>query len=400
MTARRAPAANLPTIDQVVADLQPADPLICLRPSVFEETARAFVNGFPGDVLYAIKCNPAPLVVEALWRGGIRHFDVASPGEVKQAHKQFPSAGLHYMNPVKSVAHTRDAYFRCGVKDYSLDSFDELERILTATGNAKDLGLLVRLALPKGNARSDLSGKFGTDPETAGAILRLARDRVERIGICYHVGSQCLDPEAWVRASELAGRAIAASGVPVDIVDVGGGFPVAYPEETPVALDAFFAAIQRGVDALDLRYPVRLWCEPGRALVGAGGSVVVRVEARRGDILHINDGGFGNLYDGSVGRWRYPTRRVGDSWKSTAPQGSFSFYGPTCDNVDYMPGPFLLPADIAVGDWIEVAQAGAYSTCLRTDFNGFEPPLWVEVSDQAALVTPGHEVSDEARQVA
>jgi ornithine decarboxylase len=326
-------------------------------------------------------------VLRALWEGGVRHFDCASAGEVALVRQMFDSAEIHFMHPVKSRAALREAYSRHGVRDFVVDSAAELAKILAETGRAHDLGIIVRLALPAGNARYDLSGKFGAPLHETAALLSLARPHVARLGISFHVGSQCMDPLAWRRAIALAGQAIAASGVAVDIVDVGGGFPVAYPDLDPPPLGAFMAEIEASFEALGLPESTRLWAEPGRALVAASCSVVVQVQLRRDDALYVNDGVYGSLSDAGAPRFRFPVRAIRDGAFGDAGEREFRFYGPTCDSADVMHGPFPLPADIAEGDWIEIGQLGAYGACLRTAFNGFDRARLVEVRDGSTLAT-------------
>lgn len=393
--AAAAGAARRPSVLQAVALFQPEEPMHCIRPGVLSATARRFVDAFAaavaGDVLYAVKCNPEPTVLRALWDGGVRHFDVASLGEVRLVRQMFPDAVLHYMHPVKGRQAIRAAYAQYGVRDFVLDSREELDKIVEETDGAADLGLVVRLALPKGNAVYDLSGKFGAATAEAVELLRAVRRLAPRVGVSFHVGSQMLDPAAYERALELAGRIIAESGVSVDVVDVGGGFPVSYPGVTPPPLDDFMAAIARGIAALGLPPGAAVWCEPGRALVAAGVSLVVQVMKRRGDVLYINDGVYGSLSDAGVPGFVFPARLVRPAeGPSDTPLAAFSFYGPTCDSADKMNGPFLLPDDVKAGDWIELGQLGAYGGCLRTAFNGFEHAKLVEVSDRPLLETPGH----------
>jgi len=395
--------ADLPSVDTVVADLRPAEPLHAIRPKVLRATARRFVEAFDtatmglsagGDVLYAVKCNPDPAFVRQLWKGGVRHYDCASPAEIRLIRQMFGDAAqIHYMHPVKNRAAIREAYHQHGVRDFSLDSAEELAKLLEETAYAGDLGMMIRLALPKGNAAMDLSGKFGADRTAAVELLRRARIVGERVGVCFHVGSQMMDPTAYERALDLAGAVIAEAGVEIDVLDVGGGFPVAYPDLPPPPLDDFMAAIHCGLAKLALPARTRVWCEPGRALVAAGGSVVVQVERRRGDELFINDGVYGSLSDAGVPAFRFPCRLVRPGGETDAPLVPFSFWGPTCDSADRMKGPFLLPADMREGDWIEIGQLGAYGATLRTAFNGFDQARMVEVEDAPLLETPGHPVA-------
>lgn len=366
--------------------------MLCLRPATLRETARSFVEEFPGDVLFAVKCDPEPAVLNALWEGGVRHFDVASIGEVRLVRRLFPRAVSHFMHPVKTRAAIREAYERHGVRDFVLDDVDELAKILEETGNTRDLGLVVRLAVPKAETTMfDLSGKFGANFAQAVDLLRAAGGVAARVGVGFHVGSQTMDPVVYERALDLAGRVVRESGVAVDIVDVGGGFPVVYPGMEPPPREAFVAAIARGFARQGFPAKTRLWAEPGRALVASGASIVVRVLKRRGNTLYINDGVYGGLSDAGQFGWVFPTRVVRPF--GAPPSGElvgFDLYGPTCDSADHMNGPFLLPADIAVGDWIEVGQLGAYGACLRTDFNGFGKPEMIEVSDPPLPETRGY----------
>ncbi|HTC11934.1 MAG TPA: type III PLP-dependent enzyme [Acetobacteraceae bacterium] len=381
----------LPRVDDLIAISRPEEPMHCLRPGVFVAIARGFVTAFPGDVLYAVKCNPEPAVLRALWAGGVRHFDCASPAEVALVRSMFADAEIHFMHPVKARGAIRAAWARHGVRDFAIDCADELAKLraeVAATGVAGELGVIVRLALPKGQAVLDLSGKFGAAADDAVALLRAARPLAARLGVSFHVGSQCLDPLAWRRALDLVGEVVHAAGVAIDIVDVGGGFPVAYPDVVPPPLGAFVAEIEEGFDRLGLPR-AKLWAEPGRALVAGGGSVVVQVQLRRGDALYLNDGVYGSLADAGTLGFRYPVRliRARDAADGVTLR-PFRFYGPTCDSADVMEGPFLLPDDIAEGDWIEIGQLGAYGGCLRTGFNGFDRARIVEVRDNPVAAEP------------
>jgi len=389
--------AILPCIDAVVAAARPTDPLLCLRPTVIAAAARRFVDCFPGDVLYAVKCNPEPRVLRALWTGGVRHFDCASLAEVALVRKLLPAAEIHFMHPVKARPAIGEAFHCHGVTDFALDSVDELAKILQETvpvglvGDPPRLGLFVRLALPKGGAVYDLSGKFGAPAEEVVDLLRAARPHAARLGVSFHVGSQCLEPEVYARAIALASEVIARCGVAVDIVDVGGGFPVSYPDMAPPPLGDYIAAIGAAVAALPER--VRLWAEPGRALVAGGGSIVVQVQLRRGDALFMNDGVYGSLSDAGALGFRFPARRIrlGEADCADELLADFALFGPTCDSADRMRGPFRLPVDMREGDWVELGQLGAYGACLRTGFNGFGRVELVEVADPPMLATPGYE---------
>jgi len=394
-------AVSLPTVAAMVAALRPEEPLHCVRPAVIAASSQAFGQSFNGTTLYAVKCNPEPAVLRAVWDGGVRHFDCASISEVALVRRLLPGAEIHFMHPVKSRAAIREAWTQHGARDFVLDSAGELAKILAelATREAAALnaqpGLFVRLALPESNAAIDLSSKFGAELDEAVALLRAARPHAGKLGVAFHVGSQCMEPRAWREAMALAGRVIAAAGVRVDVIDVGGGFPVAYPEIDPPPLGAFMAEIDDAFDRLNMPH-IKLWAEPGRALVAGGGSVVVQVQLRRGNMLYINDGVYGALADAGALKFRFPTKLLRNGRAGSAPEAAFGFFGPSCDSLDVMRGPFMLPDDVAEGDWIEIGQLGAYGACLRTAFNGFDRAALAEVSDKAMLETAGYELPAEA----
>ena len=370
-------APALPCVDDLVAAFRPSEPMHCLRPATLQQNAETFLAAFPGTTMYAVKCNPHPAVLQALWDGGVRHFDCASLPEVALIRGMFPESQIHFMHPIKSRPAIASAYAEHGVRDFVFDCAAELDKILAETGNAEDLGLIVRIALPPQGAVSDLSAKFGAPHDEAVALLRAARPHTTRLGISFHVGSQCLDPLAWRRSIAIGGDIIRDSGVTLDVIDVGGGFPVAYPGMEPQPLGAFMAEIEESVETLGLP-SVKLWAEPGRALVASGASVVVQVQGRRSNALYINDGVFGSLSDAGAPGFRYPARLLR---KSPAATSDFCLWGPTCDSNDFMHGPFELPQDTNDGDWIEITQLGAYGTALRTAFNGFDRAQFVEVRD-------------------
>ncbi len=394
---RPARAGVLPSVDAVVARERPAEPLLCLRPAAIAAAARCFVEAFPGDVLYAVKCNPEPRVLRAVWAGGVRHFDCASLPEIALVRRVLPGAQVHFMHPVKARAAIHAAFAEHGVTDFAFDSADELAKILQETvpvglvGAPPTLGLFVRLAVAQGGTY-DLSGKFGAPVALAAELLRLARPHAARLGIGFHVGSQCLDPAAYAGAMALCAEAVARAAVAVDVVDVGGGFPVSYRGTMPPPLDDYIAAIGDAA-ASGFESAVHLWAEPGRALVAGGGSVVVQVQLRRGDALYVNDGVYGSLSDAGRPGFRFPARRICTTGVAddAAPLREYTLFGPTCDSADRMPGPFLLPADMREGDWVELGQLGAYGACLRTRFNGFDSALTAEVADQPLLATPGYD---------
>lgn len=374
----------------LIRDLKPVEPVTLVRPHAAARAARYFVEQFPGTAMYAVKANPSPDLLRVLFDAGITHFDVASIAEVRLVARTLPEATLCFMHPVKAEEAIEEAYWTHGVRTFSLDTMDELEKIVRATsgdaGPATDLNLLVRLRVSSDHSKLSLAAKFGAEPEDVAPLLMAARQASDALGICFHVGSQAMSPHAYAAALERVRAAIVAAAVTVDIVDVGGGFPSVYPGMEPPALGAYFDVIHRGFESLPISYSAELWCEPGRALSAEYSSLIVRVEKRRGDELYINDGAYGALFDAAHVGWRFPVRLLRDS---EADETAFSFYGPTCDDLDHMAGPFVLPDDIAAGDYIEIGMLGAYGCAMRTKFNGFGAEQQHVVSDEpmASLYT-------------
>ena len=369
-----APSPNGVRTGADIAKLRPVQPVTLLRPHAARRAARFFVEKFPGRSLYAVKANPSPELLQILWDSGVTHYDVASIAEVRLVRETLPDAVLCFMHPVKAEEAIAEAYFDHGVKTFSLDTVEELEKIVRATSAhgiaATDLNLLVRIRVSSDHAKLSLASKFGADPRDVASLLIATRQAADALGICFHVGSQAMTPAAYAEAMERVRAAIVEAAVTVDIVDVGGGFPSWYPGMEPPPLETYFSVIHAGFEALPISYSAELWCEPGRALCAEYASILVRVEKRRGDELYINDGAYGALFDAAHIGWRYPVRLLREPESHVRPM-QFSFYGPTCDDLDRMAGPFELPGDVNVGDYVEIGMLGAYGCAMRTQFNGF-----------------------------
>jgi len=356
----------------LVRERSPERPVALQRPDAVALAARWFQNTFQGDVFYAVKANPSPWVIETLADNGVRAFDVASLAEIELVAEHAPGARLAFMHPVKSRRAIAAAYFDHGVRTFAFDADDELAKILDATGQAKDLNLIVRLAASSAGSAYPLAGKFGVEPADAPPLLLAARRATDELmGVAFHVGSQCMRPTAYQAAMAQASRALVRAGVFADVVDVGGGFPSVYPGMVPPALGFYMDAIERGFAEMMVHETTELWCEPGRALTAECASLLTRVELKKGDALYLNDGAYGALFDAAHSKWPFPVKLVRDGPPSEAPLKPFRFYGPTCDSVDHMPGPFWLPEDVGEGDFVEIGMLGAYGTAMATRFNGY-----------------------------
>jgi ornithine decarboxylase len=374
-----APSTVAGAID--IAARRPVQPVTIVRPHAAARAARFFATKFPGRAMYAVKANPSPDLIRILYDNGVTTFDVASIAEVRLVANTVPDATLCFMHPVKAEESIAEAYFVHGVRTFSLDSMEELSKIVRATRGAADLTLCVRLRVSSEHAKLSLGSKFGVAPDEAKELLIATRQVADALGICFHVGSQAMTPDAYAEAMERVRQAIVGAAVTVDVVDVGGGFPSVYPGMTPPPLERYFETIHRAFESLPVSYSAELWAEPGRALCAEYSSVLVRVERRRGEELYINDGAYGALFDAAHIGWKYPVALLREP-ESTVREHPFSFWGPTCDDLDHMPGPFPLPADVGTGDYIEIGMLGAYGAAMRTAFNGFTSEETVIASDE------------------
>ena len=288
---------------------------------------------------------------------------------------------------LKSPESIKRAYFDFGIKIFSLDTKEELIKIIKNTNNAKDLELFVRVAVSNEHAEIDLSKKFGALNSEAMGLLRLAKQYSKKVGLSFHVGSQCMHPISYAKGISVIGNIIKKTKIVPDYINVGGGFPTIYPDLVPHDMIEYFNEIKKSLENLKLEKMPKIICEPGRALVAESGSTIVRVNLRKKQKLYINDGTYGTLFDGGTPNIVYPTKMIKDnsskiiSKKMTA----FNFFGPTCDSMDYMKGPFILPNNIKENDYIELGQLGAYGLTFRTQFNGFYSDEIYEVEDSPIM---------------
>ena len=375
------------SVEDLVNRLKPDKPIYCIRKNSILSASKYFQKNFPGKVLYAVKTNPNPEVIKTLIKSGIEQFDVASVDEIKSVKKYSNSAKCSYMHTVKSRESISEAYFNYGIKTFALDTKDELIKIIESTSNAKDLELFVRVAVSNEHAEIDLSKKFGALNSEAVGLLRLVKQHSNKIGLSFHVGSQCMHPISYAKGIKEIGNIIKKTKINPDYINVGGGFPTIYPDLIPQALKNYIKEIKKNLEELKLNNCPEIICEPGRALVAESGSTIVRVNLRKKQKLYINDGTYGTLFDAGTPNIVYPSKMIKDnsnkiiSKKLTA----FDFYGPTCDSMDYMKGPFLLPNNIKENDYIELGQLGAYGLTFRTQFNGFYSNEIYEVEDNPIM---------------
>ena len=375
------------SVEELVNQLRPDKPVYCIRKKSILSASKFFQKNFPGKILYAVKTNPHPEVIKTLLKSGINQFDVASVEEIKAVRKFDQVSKCSFMHTIKSREDISEAYFKYGVKTFALDTKDELIKIIESTSNAKDLELFVRVAVSNEHAEIDLSKKFGAINSEAAGLLRLVKQHSKKIGLSFHVGSQCMHPISYSKGISEIANIIKKTKIVPDYLNIGGGFPTIYPDLIPPSLESYFNEIKKGLENLKIEKLPEIICEPGRALVAESGSTIVRVNLRKKQKLYINDGTYGTLFDAGTPNIVFPSKMIKDnsnkiiSKKLTA----FDFYGPTCDSMDYMKGPFLLPNNIKENDYIELGQLGSYGLTFRTQFNGFYSDKIYEVEDNAIM---------------
>ena len=383
------------SVDELVKQLRPTEPVYCIRRKSIQLSSKYFQNKFPGKILYAVKTNPNPVVLKTILESGINNFDIASIKEIEAIKKINPNAICSYMHTVKSRESINESYFKYGIKAYSLDTKDELIKIIESTNNAKDLELFIRVVVSNEHAEIDLSKKFGAINSEASALLRLAKQYAKKIGLSFHVGSQCMHPISYTKGIAEIGNIIKKTKIIPDVINIGGGFPTIYPDLIPQSLDNYFKEINEALSNLKLKKLPEVICEPGRAIVAESGSTIVRVNLRKKQKLYINDGTYGTLFDAGVPNIVYPSRIIKNGRFISKKLTAFDFYGPTCDSMDYMKGPFILPNNIKENDYIELGQLGAYGLTFRTEFNGFFSDNIYEVEDDPIMTMYGKETNKE-----
>jgi ornithine decarboxylase len=381
------------SVDELVSQLKPERPVYCIRKKSIHIASKTFQNKFPGKILYAVKTNPHPEVLKAIVESGIENFDVASIQEIEDIRRISTHAKCSYMHTVKSRESIKKAYFNHDIKAFALDTKDELIKIIESTNHAKDLELFVRVAVSNEHAEIDLSKKFGALGSEASALLRLSKQYAKKIGLSFHVGSQCMHPISYSKGIREIGNIIKKTKILPDYINIGGGFPAIYPDLVPQSLDNYFEEIIIGLKNLKLEKLPEIICEPGRAIVAESGSTIVRVNLRKKQKLYINDGTYGTLFDAGTPNIVFPSRLIKSGKIISKKLTAFNFYGPTCDSMDYMKGPFLLPNNIKENDYIELGQLGSYGLTFRTQFNGYYSDEIYEVQDSPIMTMYGKDIN-------
>lgn len=363
-------AVTASSAEELVKTQHPNYPILCMSQQIINEQVQLFIKGFPGKVLYAVKCNPDSNVVQCVLESGISNFDVASLSEILLINKLSPTSYLHFNHPVKDSISIKKAYQELKIKDYVIDSQGELDKVLAVTDKT-DITIQLRLKVPPGSDIYDFSTKFGLTVEDAIALAEyLSRSNI-RWALSFHVGSQCEVPKAYVKALRLCHQVMMAVDSKPNYINVGGGFPAYVGLRNIKPLTSFFDAIRDTVSQLVLP---PLLCEPGRAIVSSAGKLITRIVLRDGARLFLNDGVFGAFGETNYGGFKPIARAIRPTGLIMGELSEFRIFGPTCDSYDALKQSLALPTGVQTGDWLIFDNMGAYSTALASQFNGFSGP--------------------------
>jgi ornithine decarboxylase len=347
-----------------------AKPFLLVDTSIVRTKARRFKAAMPRvQPHYAVKANPDPRVLKTLIEEGVG-FEIASIAELDiLLGLGVPAAEIYYSNPMKSRAYLEYAAAK-GVEWYVLDSVEELRKIVSVKPDAK---LYVRIEAPNVGSDWPLAGKFGIkSTEVDGIIAEAAALSADLAGVTFHVGSQCRNPENWrvgIQHAKRVFRKMRLAGLTPRLLNIGGGYPVRHVKPIP--------SIERIADVVnhairDIPPSVRVMAEPGRFMVSDAGYFVCRVvgtATRSGKRWMYWDAGvFGGVIETTEGlRYDVLTDRSGKPIP-------WCIAGPTCDSVDVCMRDEMFPEDMQEGDFIYIANAGAYTTAYASNFNGFPLP--------------------------
>ena len=355
-------------------------PLLVVDCEQVRRQYRALREALPGvDLHYALKPLPHASVVATLSDEGA-FFDLATTGEVELVKAQgiAPERCIH-THPIKRDSDIRDA-LRFGVTTFVVDNPDEIRKFVRYRKRAE---LLLRVCFRSPTAVCDLSKKFGCEPGAVLGLIETARRLGVRVrGLSFHVGSQATDPSKYIEAihacTNLIAEALLAGLPSLDVLDIGGGFPVAY-NDAVMPIDEFCAPIRAALAKLPKH--VRVIAEPGRFIAAPAAiavSTVMGKAKRDGRWWYYLDDGLYGSYSGQLfDHAKYPVaalRDGGELFESV-------LAGPTCDSIDVIDDNIALP-ELEVGDLVVGRMMGAYTWASATDFNFFKRAKVVVMNEQ------------------
>ncbi|MFZ1976481.1 MAG: type III PLP-dependent enzyme [Bacteroidota bacterium] len=358
---------------------QHGSPLFIVDHNKLRENYRTFKKLLPRvQCYYAVKANSQQEIIETLFEEG-SSFDVASYNEFMQVYqyikhfdkkekKHFVWDKIIFSNTIK------DRITLAKIKQYKpLVTFDNSAELIKLKDSCDTAGLVLRLKVPDTGSQVEMASKFGSEPGDARQLIQEAFDLGLNVeGISFHVGSQCTNFDNYTVALDLAATILndaRKKGFPLNLVDIGGGFPVPYDPDVP-QFEKLAAILNSEFTRL---FPddIQILAEPGRFMVATVATLVSEIigKARRdGKVFyHINDGVYhtfsGVVYDHWIPNFH--------SFKEGEAE-ICAVVGPTCDSFDKISLSVELPRNLEVGDFLYTENIGAYSIASSTKFNGFD----------------------------
>lgn len=347
-------------------------PLLVASRAALLRNYHALTRALPNvEFFYAAKANPAEPILRVLCEAGCS-VDVCSYGEMQAALAAgFTPDRMIHTHPCKTVQNLTRCYAE-GLRWFTFDNANEIPKLVE---HARDVNLLLRLAVSSSSSLINLSAKFGAFERDAVPLMVQARDAGLSVkGISFHVGSQCRSPEdfhmALAQARRIWDRA-AAEGIELEVLDFGGGLPAPY-RDSVLTLDAYCRSLSQSLEETFGDLSVRIIGEPGRGLSGDTVSLITRVigkSVRAGTTWYIIDDGLYGSFSGQVfDHVEYPivAKDAGDR-----PLHPCVVAGPTCDSSDVVSREQMLP-DLEIGELLLVPTMGAYTCASASNFNGLD----------------------------
>ena len=396
MTIDDLPPADYESARKAALALAPDYPLHLLRRHVIHYRTQKFMEGFPGEAAYAVRANFEPAVIDTLHAAGIDWYACDSIGEMEVVFQQAPSAKFIFAHPIKTEKAIETAYKRYGVRAFVIDHPHELKKVLAHTET--DATILVRLAGSAGAMVSE-GYRYGCDIDQAAFLVKAVVEAGYKVGLCFSPGSQVLNPLLYDEGFLALREVMYRTRFMLNMVYIGGGFPSIYEGVSPPEVENYFKVIRNGLSRLHLPRTCKVIASSGRYLVNEAVSVLVRVEQRKGQMLYLNDGTLGSLSPINMKWWRPPIRLIRTAKDLPQPAYTldrFAFSGPIAYGSDTMNGPFYLPEDARVGDYIEMGKIGAYAGSMVTGFQCQPLPEMVTVGDMPLEASRPEEMPHDA----
>jgi ornithine decarboxylase len=357
-------------------------PLLVYSREAIRENYWILKNAMPKvDLFYAVKANYEDCILETVYQEG-GFVDICSTGELKKTLEVgFSVNQMIHTHPCKTMDNLQICH-DAGVRWFTFDCISEAEKMLSYS---KDYNLILRLKASGENSLINLSAKFGCAIEEVETLIDQTMALGGTIkGLAFHVGSQCSDTKDYLtmlrRVRKVWDMCI-EKGCPLEILDIGGGFPAPY-REPMISLKTFAEQVASHIDATFGDTNARFVAEPGRGLAARNATLITKVlgkNVRSGDTWYFIDEGLygcfsGIMFDHVQYELLYENQ---DNPELTA----CIVAGPTCDSSDIVSKKDHFLPDLKIGDLLLAPTMGAYTHSTAAAFFNGLPPAKVIVLD-------------------